>query len=109
MLALNMLLIFEIITFLSMFIDVLSTAPSTLTKSSTLSYSLHLTCDDNLKTLEVRDYDTNFLRKTVTLPSCTNSISYNLNAIPGSKVILYCYNENGSAGGGGIVQDSYGT
>ena len=59
--------------------------------------------------MEVRDYDTNFLRKTVTLPSCTNSISYNLTAIPGSKVILYCYNENGSAGGGGIVQDSYGT
>ena len=109
MLTLNIMLIFELIIFFLMFIDIISTAPSTITKSSKSTYTLYLTCDDTLKTLEVRDYDTNFLRKTVTLPSCTNSYTYNLTAIPGSKVILFCYNENGSAGGGGVVQDSYGT
>ncbi len=62
-----------------------------------------------MKALEIRDYDVDFLRKSVTLPSCQISIEYTTSAIPGSKVILFCQNTNGAAGGGGCIKDQYDT
>ena len=109
MLIANLLSIIEMISFLFIFLINISTVYSAITKTEASNYTLYLTCDDTLKSLEIRDYDTNALRKTVTLPTCSNSITYTLTAKPGSKAILYCYNENGTAGGGGIIEDSYGS
>ncbi len=82
---------------------------SSLTKYSSKNYELSMVCDDHMKALEVRDYDNNRLKKTVLLPNCQNHYTYNVSAIPGSKVILYCFNSAGTAGGGGCIKDSWGT
>ena len=82
---------------------------SQLTKYSSKNYELSMVCDDHMKALEVRDYDNNRLKKTVLLPNCQNHYTYNVSAIPGSKVILYCFNSAGTAGGGGCIKDSWGT
>ena len=82
---------------------------NSLTKYSSKNYQLSMVCDDHMKALEVRDYDNNRLKKTVLLPNCQNHYTYNISAIPGSKVILYCFNSAGTAGGGGCIKDSWGT
>jgi hypothetical protein len=72
-------------------------------------YELSMVCESKMRALEIRDYNTNKLKKYVTLPVCQNAYTYNVTAIPGSKVILYCYNLLGAPGGGGCIRDSYGT
>ena len=71
-------------------------------------YELSMVCDDHIKALEIRDYPTNKLKKTISLPNNKNSYILNITEIPGSRVILYCYNSQGTAGGGGCIKDDYG-
>ena len=47
---------------------------------------------DHIKALQIRDYSTNKLKKTIALPSHKNSFTYNITENPGSRIILYCYN-----------------
>ena len=72
-------------------------------------YELSLVCESKMRALEIRDYNTNKLKKYVTLPACQSAYTYNVTAIPGSRVILYCYNSLGAPGGGGCIKSADGT
>ena len=72
-------------------------------------YELSLVCESKMRALEIRDYNTNKLKKYVTLPVCQSAYTYNVTAIPGSRVILYCYNSLGAPGGGGCIKSADGT
>ena len=41
-------------------------------------YELSMVCDDHIKALEIRDYPTNKLKKTISLPNNKNSYILNI-------------------------------
>ena len=98
--------VLKILIFISLFFNFLSASAA---KTEKIPYTFYLACAGKLKALELRDYDIDFLRKRVSLPTCQTSIQYSTTAIPGSKAILFCNNENNPAGGGGCIKDQYET